>query len=39
MYTVNVSVNVLTLRLDYGGLGRFCGTQANMYFFSCLLIP
>ena len=25
------------LRLDYGGQGPFCSTQANLWFFHCLL--
>ena len=29
---------MITLRLDYGGLGPFCSIHANMYFFSHLLI-
>ena len=26
------------LRLDYGGLGRFCSAHVNLFFISCLLI-
>ena len=29
----------MVLRLDYGGLGRFCSTHANMELFSFFDIP